>query len=155
MHTQRFQKKGWSLLVENYGFSGLRTKYVFIFVEYALYNKQNFFRRTRKRVNTRDPWKSLNRNPSDQNCLASPMILSPFELYLSGLPTPIVDSKVLWKKICKCDGVEKMEWLIKSESTGENCSSGMLWQSNLGTDDLITLQASCSRLQRVSSICDT
>ena len=44
-------------------------------------------------------------------------------IIISGLP-PSIDSKVLWKKIRKYDGAEKVEWPVQSELKEESSSAG-------------------------------
>ena len=45
-------------------------------------------------------------------------------IVVSGLP-PSIDSKALWKKIRKYDGVEKLDWPIKASNGDEDPSTGM------------------------------
>lgn len=44
-------------------------------------------------------------------------------IVVSGLP-PSIDSKVLWKKIRKYNGAEKVEWPIRTATGGQNASTG-------------------------------
>jgi nucleolar protein 4 len=46
-------------------------------------------------------------------------------IVISGLPQPI-DSKVLWKKIRKYEGAEKVDWPIKNENGDEDSHTGSL-----------------------------
>lgn len=48
---------------------------------------------------------------------------------VSGLPTGI-DAKVLWKKIRKYEGAEKVDWPVKNESGVEDPTTGELLISN-------------------------
>jgi nucleolar protein 4 len=74
--------------------------------------------------------KEKNLSKKEHKALAQPsypkVSLNPLALQtivISGLPCSI-DSKSLWKKVRKLDGVEKLEWPAKSDDGEEDSNSG-------------------------------
>ena len=71
----------------------------------------------KKEPKPRPPPKSQPRLPHDPLAIRT--------IVISGLPQSI-DSKVLWKKIRKYDGAEKVDWPIKNENGDEDAHTGLL-----------------------------